>query len=139
MWSSQVVAYERLSSPLRELLMGMTARHEISVAADRSSVHPVVCTHPVTGKMALFINSVFTRRICELGESESDSMLAFLNGHAVQPEWVCRWHWSVGDLAVWDNHFVQHYAINDYGPSARRIHRIEIEGQPPIPASPGRV
>jgi taurine dioxygenase len=134
MWSSQIVAYEHLSSQLQQLLTGMTASHQLPRTADRSSVHPVVCVHPLTGKKALFINSVFTRQICELRQSESDSLLALLYEHTTRPEWVCRWRWSVGDLAIWDNHFVQHYAINDYGPATRRIHRIEVEGQPPIGA-----
>jgi taurine dioxygenase len=99
-----------------------------------STVHPVVCVHPLTGKRALFANSVFTKRICELEKPESDALLAFLFAHAVQPEIVCRWRWSAGDLAIWDNQFVQHYAIADYAPSARRIHRIELEGTAPISA-----
>jgi taurine dioxygenase len=134
MWSSQIQAYERLSNPLQDLLVRLTAVHEIPSQDGMSTVHPVVCVHPLTGKRALFVNSVFTKRICELEKSESDALLAFLYAHAVQPEIVCRWRWSAGDLAIWDNQFVQHYAIADYGPSARRIHRIELEGTAPISA-----
>jgi taurine dioxygenase len=56
--------------------------------------------------------------------------------HAARPEFTCRWRWTDGDVAIWDNHFVQHYALNDFGAARRKIHRIEIQGEPPIPAAP---
>jgi taurine dioxygenase len=131
MWASQIHAYERLSQPLKDLLTGLTAVHEIPAQEGMSTVHPVVCVHPVTAKRALFVNPIFTRRICELNRPESDALLSFLFAHSTQPEIVCRWRWSTGDVAIWDNHFVQHYAINDYGSSPRKVHRIEIVGSAP--------
>jgi taurine dioxygenase len=133
MWASQFEAFDRLSEPMKAFLRPLTATHA-RPHADEVNPHPVVIRHPLTGREGLFVNSVFTRRIVELGEQESAAVLSFLFEHGVQPECVCRWRWSVGDLGIWDNHFVQHYAINDYGAAARRIHRIEIKGQPPIPS-----
>jgi taurine dioxygenase len=135
MWSSQLVAFQRLSPPMREFLASLTALHALPSDDERNAIHPVVCRHPLTGEHALFVNSTFTRRICELNSAESTALLEFLFVHSAAPEGVCRWHWSVGDLAIWDNHFVQHYAINDYGAAARKIHRIEIVGDRPLPAA----
>jgi taurine dioxygenase len=132
MWSSQYLAYETLSAPLRSMLTGLTARHEIGTGA--GAVHPVVIQHPATGRKALFVNSYFTKRILELEQAESDALLPMLFANATRPEFTCRRRWVPGELAVWDNHFVQHYALHDYGAARRRIHRIEIEGEPPVPA-----
>jgi taurine dioxygenase len=132
MWSSQLHAYDRLSPALQDFLVPLTAEHRVPSQEGMSSIHPVVCRHPLTGKPSLFVNPVFTKRLCELSQSESDALLAFLYSHAVQPEIVCRWRWSPGDIAIWDNQFVQHYAIADYGQAARKIHRIELEGSTPV-------
>jgi taurine dioxygenase len=132
MWASQVEAFARLSEPFRDFLRPLHAVHQLPSSDDMRTVHPVVCRQPITGKPALFVNSVFTKRICELAEEESDAILAMLFRNSTIPECVCRWRWSVGDVAIWDNHFVQHYAINDYAPFSRKIHRIEIEGEVPL-------
>jgi taurine dioxygenase len=134
MWSSQVVAYERLSDPLRTMLTGLTAVHRLPNGSGISAIHPIVVEHPLTCRRALFINSVFTERVCELNERESAVLLGFLFEHTTQPEWTCRWQWSEGDVAMWDNHFVQHYAINDYGSAPRTINRIETDGPRPLSA-----
>jgi len=134
MWASQTAAYDRLSDRMKVLLTGLTAVHEISIGP-RRSVHPVITRHPVTGRKALFVNPTFTTGIEELPPSESEAVLRFLFEHCVQPEVCCRWRWTAGDIAIWDNQFVQHYAINDYT-EARKIHRVEIEGERPVPAEP---
>ncbi|WP_157910612.1 TauD/TfdA family dioxygenase [Pseudofrankia sp. BMG5.36] len=136
MWSSQFEAFDWLSPSLQSLLIGLTAEHALPTGdAKFSSRHPVVISHPRTGRKALFVNSIFTKRIIELREDESDGLLAYLFAHSTRPELVCRWTWSKGDLAIWDNQFVQHYAVGDYHPAPRKIHRIEIEGEPPVPAT----
>ncbi len=135
MWSSQYAAYDWLSEPMKQFLEPLTVRHQLPGSPDHASDHPVVCRNPVSGRKALFINKVFSMRINELSEAESDAVLAFLVSHSVQPEFVCRWRWTDGDVAIWDNHYVQHYAIADYRPHPRKIHRIEIVGEPPVAAS----
>ena len=134
MWSSQHVAFETLSAPMQAFLEPLTAWHQHPIDATIGADHPLVCRHPVTGREALFCNRTFTQKINELDPAESSAVLAMLYAHAARPEFSCRWRWTAGDLAIWDNHFVQHYALGDFGAASRRIHRIEIEGAPPIPA-----
>jgi len=134
MWSSQTEAFDWLSEPLQHLLLNLTAEHVFPGDVSIGTRHPVVISHPLSGRKALFVNSVFTRRIVELREDESDALLSYLFTHSTRPELVCRWSWSKGDVAIWDNHFVQHYAVADYHPARRTIQRIEIEGEAPVPA-----
>ena len=134
LWSSQYAAYEWLSEPMQQFLEHLTACHQLPGDPDRASNHPVVCRNPASGRKALFVNSVFTTRINGLTDGESAALLSYLNAHTVRPEFICRWRWTEGDVAIWDNHYVQHYAVADYRPHARRIHRIEVVGEPPIAA-----
>jgi taurine dioxygenase len=134
LWSSQHRAFETLSPAMQGFLAGLTARHS-NLAGDpgTGSDHPVVCRHPRTGRKALFCNSVFTTSINGVTTDESDALLGMLFAHATRPDFTCRWRWAAGDVAIWDNHFVQHYALSDYGGAARKLHRIEIVGEPPQP------
>jgi taurine dioxygenase len=132
-WSSQHVAFETLSGPLQVFLRPLTARHQHPIDLSVGVDHPLVCRHPVTDREALFCNKTFTQKINELAALESTTLLNMLYSHAARPEFTCRWRWSNGDIAIWDNHFVQHYALGDFGAARRKIHRIEIEGAPPIP------
>jgi taurine dioxygenase len=136
-WASQFAAYDSLSEPMKGLLGSLTVRHALPGSPERFADHPVVCRHPISGRKALFVNGVFAARINELTEQESDAVLQMLCAHGVRPEFTCRWRWREGEVAIWDNHFVQHYALADYHPSPRRIHRIEIQGDAPLPASEG--
>jgi taurine dioxygenase len=133
MWSSQHVAFETLSAPLQAFLEPLTARHQHPIDPATGADHPLVCRHPVTGRKALFCNRTFTQKINELAPLESKALLEMLCAHAARPEFTCRWRWTDGDIAIWDNHFVQHYALGDFGDAARKIHRIEIQGDPPVP------
>ena len=134
MWASQYAAYDWLSDPMKQFLEPLTVRHELPGFPDRGTVHPVVIRNPISGRKALFVNKVFSTRILELSKEESDALLAFLAVHTVRPEFICRVRWTPGDVGIWDNHYVQHYAVADYRPHARRIHRIEIVGEPTISA-----
>ena len=134
LWSSQYAAYEWLSEPMKRFLEPLTVRHQLPGFPDRATDHPVVCRNPVSGRKALFVNTVFAVRINELAEGESEALLSYLTAHTVRPEFICRWRWTVGDVAIWDNHYVQHYAVADYRPHARKIHRIEVVGAPPVAA-----
>jgi taurine dioxygenase len=132
MWASLIEGYEQLSMPLRRFVEPLTAEHALG---DRSALHPVVQRHPVTGRLALSVNPLWTRRIVELDDKESQAVLSLLYDKVLQPESICRWRWHVGDIGIWDNHFVLHYAINDYGDALRVVHRIEIEGEALIPVA----
>ena len=88
----------------------------------------MVRTHPVTGRKGLFVNEGFTTRILELAPRESDALLALLFAHAARPEFTVRWRWKEHDLAFWDNRVTQHYAVADYLPQRRVMHRATILG-----------
>ena len=94
-------------------------------------VHPVIRTHPVSGAKALFVSENFTTRILGLTEKESASILGFLFDHIARPEFTVRWQWKPDDLAIWDNRSTQHYAVNDYLPHRRVMHRATVLGDRP--------
>jgi len=153
LWSSNIAAYDALSPPMQNFLQGLTAMHDISQSfpaqrfgmtaeaqarLDRAKQnnppvsHPVIRTHPVSGKKALFVQEGFTTHINELTSVESRSVLSFLYAHSVKPEFVIRWKWRVGDVAFWDNRNTQHYAIDDYRPARRVMNRATIIGDRPV-------
>ncbi|WNW10362.1 taurine dioxygenase [Pseudomonas sp. DTU_2021_1001937_2_SI_NGA_ILE_001] len=153
LWASSSAAYEALSEPLKRLLDGLTATHDLSKSFPESrfavseqdrlrfeeakrrnppSSHPVVRTHPVTGRRGLFVNEGFTTRINELSEAESDAILRLLFSHSAQPQFTVRWQWQQDDVAFWDNRITQHFAIDDYRPQRRVMHRATILGDAPF-------
>ena len=93
------------------------------------SEHPVVRTHPETGRKALFVNRSYTQRFSRMTAEESAPLLEFLWQHATRPELTCRFRWEVGSMAVWDNRRVLHYPVNDYYGFRRVMHRITIQGE----------
>jgi taurine dioxygenase len=101
-------------------------------AADRlvDSIHPVVITHPLSGKKALYVNPAYAIRIVELPEDESRALLTELCAHCIRPEFVHEFVWRPGSVAVWDNRSTWHFAKNDYHGHRREMHRITIEGEP---------
>ena len=153
LWSSNLAAYEALSDPMKSMLSGLTAEHSVvksfpagrwgadpkfkeryerAVAKHPPVTHPVIRTHPVSGRKALFVNEGFTTRINELGPRESDALLEFLFSHAGRPEFILRWQWRVDDVAFWDNRITQHYAVADYLPQRRVMHRATVIGDRPF-------
>ncbi|MFP3516268.1 taurine dioxygenase [Pseudomonas sp. SIMBA_077] len=153
LWASGVAAFEGLSKPLQMLLDGLTATHDFTKSfplerfgstpedlarweqARKNNPplsHPVIRTHPVSGRKALFVNEGFTTKINELSEAESEAILKLLFTHATRPEYTIRWRWQENDVAFWDNRVTQHYAVDDYRPNRRVMHRATILGDAPF-------
>jgi taurine dioxygenase len=141
-FANMYLAYEALSEPIKRLCEGLTATHSSAhVYSDGAygrsdkkfpeAVHPVVRTHPVTGRKALFINRGFTTRIMELRRAESDALLELLLRHAETPEFQCRFRWQRHSVAFWDNRCALHRATFDYHPAVRHGHRVTIKGDRP--------
>jgi taurine dioxygenase len=91
-----------------------------------------VRTHPETGRKALFVNPVYTSRFEGMTAAESRPLLDYLCAHAVQPNFTFRHHWTRGDLLMWDNRCLQHFAVADYGSSPRTMHRVTVLGDRPF-------
>jgi taurine dioxygenase len=147
MFASMYAAYDAMSEGLKQTLAGLRAvhssRHVFGVErpamkgrignpelATQDAIHPVVITHPESGKKALYVNPGFTLRFDGWTEEESQSLLSYLYRHAARPEFTCRLRWRNGSLAFWDNRSTWHYALNDYHGQRRLMHRITIEGGP---------
>lgn len=152
LWASSSAAYQGLSAPMQRLLEGLSATHDISLSFPEARFaidsqqkrhyqqvtqnnppvsHPVIRIHPQTGEKGLFVSQGFTRCINELSTAESDALLAFLFAHSTQPAYSIRWQWRVNDIAFWDNRITQHYAVLDYLPHRRVMHRATILGDRP--------
>jgi taurine dioxygenase len=151
-WASMEAAYAALSAPMQRMLDGLTALHDIvvpltkaiagghSITADLDAIrrawppvsHPVVRTHPVTGRRCLYVNNNFTTRIEGLAQEESDVLLPYLLAHVQRPDFQVRLRWAPGTVALWDNRCTQHYAVPDYSGHRRVMHRVTIEGERPV-------
>jgi taurine dioxygenase len=139
MWSNQVSAFAGLTPPIRELLLGLTAVHTGAPLGlpDRRAVHPVVRAHPDTGEPCLYVNRQFTSHIVELSPAESDTLLPFLLDWCEQPQFTCRYHWTEGTVAMWDNRVTQHYVVNDFD-EPRTLERVTVVGDHPEAAGEAR-
>lgn len=132
LWANPELALEKLSTPLRDLCQGLTALHNAAPHGhpDDMTIHPVVRTHPVTGKKTLFVNEHFTRRIVELSHSESESLLGYLTQWIATPSFTMRYHWAAGTIAMWDNRCTQHKVLNDFD-EERVVQRVTVMGDTP--------
>ena len=149
LFSSMYAAYETLSDGLKDILKNMYGRHSSrhvfgtsraernddtvgriinSDKAKQDAIHPVVITHPQTGKKALFVNPTFTLGFDGWSDEESKPLLNYLYSHATKPEFTCRFKWEEGSIAFWDNRSTWHLAVNDYHGQRRLMHRITING-----------
>jgi taurine dioxygenase len=155
LYASMYAAYEALSEGMKQMLEGLNAvhssRHVFGAAANRpgdlsdrlgnaeaaiqDAVHPVVLTHPRSGKKGLYVNPGFTVRFEGWTDEESEPLLRYLYQHTARPEFTYRFQWSPGSLAFWDNRCTWHFAVNDYQGERRLLHRITLEGEPLVDAS----
>jgi taurine dioxygenase len=150
LFANMYLAYEALSGGMKRLLEPLVAVNSSAKAdvtrtredrlktdaregAGRELVaeHPVVRTHPETGRKALYVNFAHTVRFRDMTEKESAPLLEFLFQHQIRPEFTCRFSWRVGSLALWDNRCAQHNPVNDYHGYRRLMHRITLEGDRP--------
>ncbi len=147
-FANQYLAFESLSDGMKSVLSGLrgVSRSDKAEASrtreDRSkqsgaggklltAEHPAVRTHPETGRKALYVNIAHTARFADMTEEESLPLLRFLWRHQTRPEFTCRFTWTDGSLALWDNRCAQHQAINDYQGQKRLMHRITLAGDVP--------
>jgi taurine dioxygenase len=150
LFANQYLAYEALSDGMKKLLDGLcavnssakantTRTREDRIKSDPSrrpnddfiAEHPVVRTHPETGRKALYVNIGHTVRFSGMTEEESAPLLDYLFRHQARPEFTCRFAWRIGSLAFWDNRAAQHNPINDYHGYRRVMHRITLAGDKP--------
>jgi len=147
MFANQYLAYEALSEPLKTMLATLEAEHDASLLARRNNRdayneaipdvpdpvrHPVVRTHPETGRKSLFVNAAFTTGIVGMPDDESEALLSFLYTHATEPRFTYRHRWRVGDVVMFDNRCLLHYVVLDYPPEMhRRMHRVTAMGDKP--------
>jgi taurine dioxygenase len=139
MFSNTYLAYENLSPGLRATLDTLRAVHEgTALAADAdldhdavTTTHPVVRTHPETGRKALYVNGNYTTRFADWTVEDSAPLLEYLYERIARPEYTYRHRWSVGDVIIWDNRSTQHAVIGDTGGAERTLHRVTIKGEAP--------
>jgi taurine dioxygenase len=150
LFADMYAAYEGLSDEVKQEIDGKLAVHDFAHfrrgmrkagkseaqieafnAAYPMVEHPVVRTHPETGRKALYVNAAFTQHIVGLDKPRSDALLKHLYAQAAIPEYQCRFRWTPGAIAFWDNRASQHYAASDYWPAVRRMERVTIVGDRP--------
>jgi taurine dioxygenase len=148
LFANQYLAYEALSEGMRKILQRLIAvnssanadvsrtredrvKEQARTTEELVSEHPVVRTHPETGRKALYVNVAHTARFKGMTDEESAPLLNFLFAHQVKPEFTCRFQWRLGSLAFWDNRCVQHNPVNDYHGYRRVMHRITLAGDRP--------
>ncbi|MCF2130336.1 TauD/TfdA family dioxygenase [Strepomyces sp. STD 3.1] len=147
MWADMAAAYDNLPPEVKERVDGARAVHDFIPGFARfygperlaphqdlfpPVEHPVVRTHPETGRRMLFVNTSFTTRILGMDRAESDRLLRLLFQQAHVPEYQVRFRWQAGDVAFWDNRATQHYAVGDYGSERRVAERVAIAGDRPF-------
>lgn len=153
MWASTTAAYEALSPKMRALLDGLECVHSchqdfVEIAARKSGIpeladkiraaypalrHPLVRTHPETGKRSLFLTDRgVLHEIADLPPEESEAILGFLEAHVDQPRFHVRWKWSPGELAIWDERTTLHRGVSDHYPQRRVIRRCTVDGEVPF-------
>src|SRR5580704_11167832 len=147
LWADMAAAYDGLPEDVRQRIDGLTAVHDFADSFGRAmdpaklaemrkqfppAEHPVVRTHPETGRATIYVNEIFTSYIAGVDPDESDELLRLLCSQARIPEYQCRFRWTPDSIAFWDNRATQHYAVSDYWPSARVMERVTVIGDVPV-------
>lgn len=145
MWASMAAVWDGLSDVLQGFLSGLSAAHRpgyfYQVANDEQRkrfddrgdvIHPVVRTHPITGRKGLFVNCTFTSHIVGMKPKESEALLSFLYDHIDSPEYHCRFHWTPNAIAMWDNRITQHRVVADDPSATRVMQRLTLAGEAPV-------
>jgi taurine dioxygenase len=141
-FSNQVLAYEALSDGMKAVVDNLVAKHSAAGLASlykadgeqaAHAEHPVVRTHDESEVKALYVCAAFTNKFVGWRKDESDALLAYLFEHSVRPEFQARHQWQQGDLVMWDNRCLLHYAVHDHADDQpRKIHRVQVEGLAPV-------
>ncbi len=154
LFANAAAAYDALTDGMKELLDGVIgvfdsdygyggsrrkALSNLELMNDRYdedsesylSEHPIVRTHPETGRKALYVSKGHTAHLKNMSHEESRPLITYLSEHIVKPEFTCRFRWQKGSIAVWDNRSTQHYALNDYGGMRRHMRRVTMKGDTP--------
>lgn len=146
LWADMECAYEGLPDALKTRIEGRVAVHDFAqtfglalAPEERAAMrekyppvaHPIVRTHPRTGRRCLYVNAVFTSHVKDLAPEESDALLRQLFRQAAVPEYQVRFRWQPDSVAFWDNRSTQHYAVNDYWPQSRVMDRVTVVGDRP--------
>ena len=155
LWANMIAAHTALSPAMQRTLAGLNAMHSghiygaarppIGIAtstsieisrnnpqADVERAHPVVRVNSRTGDRSLYVNPVYTTRFEDMSEEESQGLLEYLYAHCTRPEFTCRFRWAPGSVAVWDNRYTVHLAINDYDGQRRLMYRTSLAGEVPV-------
>jgi taurine dioxygenase len=145
MWASMTAAYDALSAPMKAALAPLRAVHtgagfrkrasegqRQALAQNETTTHPVIRTHPETGRKAIFVNSAFTKSIEGMKPAESRALLGFLFEHVASPEFSCRFRWRKNSIAMWDNRCTQHRVVSDNLTAYRRMERVTLLGDQPF-------
>lgn len=150
LFSDMGAAYDGLPQRIKDRVDGRVARHDFPTFRMRmksrglpdeeieafnaeypNPEHPVIRTHPETGRKSIYVNAAFTQEIVGMSAEESDELLGILYAQAAYPEYQVRFKWEPNSIAFWDNRSCQHYAVSDYFPDARRVERVTIVGDTP--------
>ena len=154
LWSCMATAYATLSDQQKEQFASVNAVHTARDAyspkmqpihsglssmnivcddtANESEIHPLITTHPETGKKILFYNRAYVRDLVGVSDDEKLRLMEWLHLHTTDAKFSVRHKWTVGDLAIWDNRSTQHYALNDYAGFRRELHRTTVAGSRPV-------
>ena len=154
MWVDTAAAYDALSPTMQRMIHNLQVHYKIGAASmDRLAAlvdaeagahfraayaegvdHPLVRRNPDTGRLALFVAGYWMDHIVGMHPDESEPLIRFLNGHASQPRFQCRWRWSVDDLVIWDERRTMHLALPDHYPRHRKLRRCTVMGEVPLGA-----
>jgi len=144
LFASTTAAFDGLSDSMQRMLSGLEAEHDGGVfsyianenqkkdlAKNQATAHPVVRTHPETGRKSIYVNATFTTRIKDMKRRESEALLGFLYTHTIGPEYTCRFRWRTNSIAIWDNRCTQHRVATDDIKAPRRMERVTVIGDEP--------